>query len=651
MVGSSAVSVASWRRLVSMAAVAALAVAASVVAAAQPARAVTWDVASAEEFAAAVLAAQSAVDDAPHTITITADFTWTGAIAEYNGAGAFHLDGGGHTVTLGAASEGLIYIQSDGKVRVEDLTIAGAGEDSDAIRALDVFSRLASLDEPTVELELVNVRNVHSEANAVELQGDVIQVQECIFEGNVAEVEGPGVLGARASFGDIYVNESQFLNNESVNGDGGAIYAAGYLDVTFSTFAGNYAYYEGGAIYGENGDLWLEASTLTDNLARGDGGAVSAPFVGAVASLFDGNESRNFGGAIRSVEPVHVAASAYVHNQADLGGAIMVGEINQVGDGEDDLLGSLVTSSTFHENSAEGAGGAIFSSRVNLLAANVTFTGNAAPNAGSHLLLDDATLWTFGSVYAEVDNGDADGCSVENIESWGYNYDEDESCTDGLSDETDWNDVAGPLLGELTDNQGLTPTRHPLPGSTLIDRIPAEVCEEAIDESDFNYEFDQRYVYRGVVLATGDEGCDVGAVEVLEDVVMEFEDGEGNVIATGTLHNMYAGPCFDTVPIAGLGTPPAGVSFTLPAFRFCAGVPSGWDKPWTGSVTWQFSQPVNSLWKVSDEGEWSSIPGLVASGGSFTYSITDGGALDGDPGTFGVIYDPLAAGVTAVFAG
>ena len=50
------------------------------------------------------------------------------------------------------------------------------------------------------------------------------------------------------------------------------------------------------------------------------------------------------------------------------------------------------------------------------------------------------------------------------------------------------------------------------------------------------------------------------------------------------------------------------------------------------------------LYKISDAGEWSLVEGVVISGETVTYSITDDGELDQDK-TRGTLRDPVALAV------
>ena len=69
------------------------------------------------------------------------------------------------------------------------------------------------------------------------------------------------------------------------------------------------------------------------------------------------------------------------------------------------------------------------------------------------------------------------------VRTTGYTYSTDSSCTGtgGLAT-GDVENGADPLLGQLRDNGGLTPTRFPLNGSPLVDTVPNGDCIQVDDQ-------------------------------------------------------------------------------------------------------------------------------------------------------------------------
>jgi hypothetical protein len=86
----------------------------------------------------------------------------------------------------------------------------------------------------------------------------------------------------------------------------------------------------------------------------------------------------------------------------------------------------------------------------------------------------------------------------------GYNFSDDTTCS--FTDPTDRQNAGDPMLGQLADNGGRTPTMLPAAGSPLIDSIPVNACR---NDGAAGVDTDQR----GVRRPQGD-ACDNGSVEV-----------------------------------------------------------------------------------------------------------------------------------------
>jgi hypothetical protein len=236
-----------------------------------------------------------------------------------------------------------------------------------------------------------------------------------LFTGN--SVLGPtGTIqagGALANRGQAYVGESTFSQNVSFTG--GAIWNAGSLDVRDTTFFGNDARLDGGAIYQGDGPSLFLRDTFVANDAGLEGGALYAA-----------------GGNVSVVE------------------------------------------STFASNSATGAfrgttrGGAVYSGTT-MVFENDTFANNVATQ-GSAVYRDDPdhNLTMSGTVLA----GSSDPCAGDTtIADAGYNvtWPFSSACPASMT-------VAFPKLGTLGNHGGLTDTILPLAGSPLLDAIPASAC-------------------------------------------------------------------------------------------------------------------------------------------------------------------------------
>lgn len=459
-------------------------------------------------------------------------------------------------------------------------------------------------------------------------------IEDSVFSGNHAGSNGGAVFGSD----DVIIESSSFSGNSTSDDEsdgGGAVYADADASITSSAFTDNYSGSDGGALL-----AWFETevtdSTFTDNEAAYNGGAIyvgEEDFTG-YTSTFDGNTAGEDGGAVWGYYYADSFDSTWVGNEADGdGGAIY-------SDGDDDY--SYSWNSTYVGNTAGDEGGAFYGHYYYYEAYHSTYTDNSADD-GSHVFVDDDQIFTYASVYT-ANAGEGDACySAVAPESWGYNFDQDGTCTDAWESSDLEPSHGAPLLGALAHNGGPTKTRLPAAGSVLIDAIPVETCEDAVEE-DSDLAADQR----GIDRPQG-EGCDIGAVEVIPNLVYEFEDDDSNVIATATLTNATDWDCGETYTVAELGgTPPAGVVFPYGGFDFCIMLP---EEGWSTTVTWVFPAPVTEMWKIDDDELWTKITSAVVAGNTVTYTITDGDDLDLDGLVDGYIYDPAAPGISAVFAG
>lgn len=675
-------SVPARRRALAFTAVSALAATWGIVALATPARAENLTAASGAELEVAIATAQASSDLA-HVITLTDDFTWSGGEIEFTTGDAVDLtvDGDGHTVTLNN-SAGFLALTTAGYVTVENLNLSGSASE----RILDITSG------QSVTIENVSVTGFELAQQPARIDAyQYVYLYDSTFSGNTSTGSHGGAVQIAYAF-DVYVDGSQFSNNHatspgaqggalwadaqtvsvihseftnnSSNGDGGALWVGEDLDIEFSTLTGNSAGGRGGAVFV---DFYVdvENSTLSSNSAQGSGGALYTATGGvdaeysqfahnvsqanggvfyvedgsfrADSSTFSGNTAALSGGATWANNYADSYSSTFNGNSAqEDGGAVYTA-------GDDDY--SYHWNSTFDANTAGASGGAIYAHEYELRTYHSTFTGNRATTGGAHVAVRNSNVQPYASVFADALG--TTGCSGSPASSRTYNFDQDGSCTDNWDGTGDIGSGLNPGLGALAHNGGLTKTRLPSSTSVLVDAMPADVCLEAIDDDD-RLEYDQRYVSRADLLLDGDAGCDIGAVEVVPDLVLEYYDANAQLIATATLTNALDWDCVNTYTLAEIGgTPPAGVAFPYGGFGFCIQLPG---EGWASTVTWNFAAPVNQMWKI-DEGTWSKIESAAFSGTTATYTIVDGDHLDLDGDVDGVIYDPVAAGVGAAFTG
>ena len=362
---------------------------------------------------------------------------------------------------------------------------------------------------------------------------------------NVTITGGRAASGAAASGGGIdvtnasaslTVTDATVSNNDVTGGgcgafcasEGGAIYAAGPLTVTGSTFTNNNGRLGCGGICGAVGGA-VEAddsATVTGSTFSGNstttgcrddcgstGGALAV--VGALTlngSTVDGNtastgcgfECGSDGGGIATQASSTVTDSTVANNTASTRCGSDCGSDGGGIDAEPGGITLTVTNSTIADNTAsgDGAGGGVLFFQVILVYATVS--GNAAPN-GANLLT--SSLTSFASVVANPSGGANCLIPSSSTTSNGFNLEDDPAATCGFATSTgDLPPGTTAGLGALASN-GPTQTLLPDPGSPLLDAVPIADCRA---DGAASVTFDQR----GVTRPQG-AGCDVGAVEVV----------------------------------------------------------------------------------------------------------------------------------------
>jgi hypothetical protein len=213
---------------------------------------------------------------------------------------------------------------------------------------------------------------------------------------------------------------------------GGGLDNAGTVTITGSTFTGNSATWDGGAIDNAdnagNGSVTVTASTFSGNTARLGGAIASGEWGGfgtltVTASTFTGNTVKVGGG----------------NGLGGYGGAISIG---YGGNGT-----ATVTASTFSGNTAEAAGGAIAS----------------GGNGGG------GTMTVAGDLF--------NGSCTQGVGPWtdgGYNAGTDKTCfaSTPATGDTSGSAVGSDLQTGLTGNGGPTQTIKPTTGNPAIGLIP-----------------------------------------------------------------------------------------------------------------------------------------------------------------------------------
>ena len=199
--------------------------------------------------------------------------------------------------------------------------------------------------------------------------GDEIEITNTSFSVNSAGDGDGGAISADKDT-DLTLTECTFDDNSTSLGDGGAVsfdpVTSGHnLTVEFSTFEGNDAGGDGGAIASEGADSasFADLLFLRNRAPSGDGGAV----------FLDANEDQSF---------LRVRFHA---NLADEGG----GGVSE----EDSTGASTIENCVFTENIG-GTGGGFYRNDAAVQASlqNNTFAGNDGLSAGAHVYLENATV-------------------------------------------------------------------------------------------------------------------------------------------------------------------------------------------------------------------------------------------------------------------
>ncbi|WP_257656307.1 gliding motility-associated C-terminal domain-containing protein [Parapedobacter lycopersici] len=298
------------------------------------------------------------------TLSITQRLTINGG---YTGVGANRnvtanpsvLNGGGNTQIMAIDAAG---VKIDGLTFFEGFAATGVDmNDGTGGGAIYISSNDVTI---TNSIFRNNVSAHRIGSGAIYLWScDNIQIADCLFENNrvVENVSTAGNMGG----GAIHIrfgNNTQIINTVFRNNDsrytGGAIHDWG-VETRFENcvFEDNESEEDGGGLYLRSDLTHIHNSRFEGNQAV-NGGGLATNFGGfkISASTFHGNSSQDKGGAIynhRFAEPSTIERVQFHENVADQGGAVY-------NYGEE---GIKVISSLFVANEAADKGGAIFNNR------------------------------------------------------------------------------------------------------------------------------------------------------------------------------------------------------------------------------------------------------------------------------------------------
>lgn len=306
-----------------------------------------------------------------------------GAVVYSNGT--LNINGGTFEGNQASYSGGVIEVGSKANLNVNGGTFKGnSGKFGSAIY--------------TSNTNNVEIKNAAIEGNAsgfgsIYFNGGSANVENVSFNNNLAFNRGSAIYNRDA---DVTVNKSTFKDNGEMTDaegtytciHGGAIAIEKLknndtkLTVKSSTFEGNKAKKDGGAIHGSLANLDVSGSTFKENKAGNDGGAIC--FQHGVLNIdgttFDNNKSEARGGALflYGQKSYTIKNSTIKNNKA-----------TQMGGGIAALFGNLtVENSIIEANNSGSSGGGIVSLAQNLINLNsCTIKNNTANGAAGAFIM------------------------------------------------------------------------------------------------------------------------------------------------------------------------------------------------------------------------------------------------------------------------
>jgi predicted outer membrane repeat protein len=249
------------------------------------------DVATEAEYRQA-LTDLSADSSGPHTITILTSFTIsTAGDPTYSGDQDLTIDGGGNTVTSGVVDTRFLDHNSTADLTIEDLTVTGFDNFDSSGGAI-----VTNAEQLTVTRSTFSDNTSDGDGGAIDFDGAGL-IQQSTFSGNEA-LDGDGGALDQSDGGPFIVDSSTFVGNTAAF-DGGAISGQDLVTVVNSTFTGNNGITIIGTYLEEGGGgdaISLTYVTIAGNTVAGEGGEGGA--APAVVRANDGGDLTSFGTAI-----------------------------------------------------------------------------------------------------------------------------------------------------------------------------------------------------------------------------------------------------------------------------------------------------------------------------------------------------------------
>lgn len=227
-----------------------------------------------------------------------------------------------------------------------------------------------------------------------------LTVSDSFFGGTEDSLKNQAAQGGAIynKLGQLNITGSQFTNNTSDRGSGGAIYTSDVANIISSVFSGNSSAF-GGAVYSNGSLLNIENSIFTGNnnpstIFHSAGGAIlsDADILTVSGSQFIGNYSYSMGGAIAANSDTKIDNTLFKDNEsATEGGAVY--NLNKIN----------ITNSTFTNNYAGDSGGALYNDGGTAEIVQSVFDGNTAENTGGGAILNSNILTISNSEFKNND--------------------------------------------------------------------------------------------------------------------------------------------------------------------------------------------------------------------------------------------------------
>jgi CSLREA domain-containing protein len=212
----------------------------------------------------------------------------------------------------------------------------------------------------------------------------------------------------------------------------------------------------GTTIVDVNGMIFSNNSAANGAAITTDGTSASAITLNVIASTFSGNTATSEGGAIWNGGTLTVTSSTFSSNYAATQGS----GIANIYDGVNYFGSTVVSDSTFANNAAPGGdGGALFASGGTLTVHDSTFSGNTPSNGGS--IANLGTLTLTNNVFVEP-TGASTQCTSSTPGICPANPSDPDASGNFDDTETNLN------LSSLAFHGGLTQTLVPQTGSPVI---------------------------------------------------------------------------------------------------------------------------------------------------------------------------------------